>query len=115
MQEAARGLPVTPFMSDLTDDVKVARLQAAFVAGIVLPLWRAAAARFSGLDEPLANLAATLAHFEALRSAKAPALLADEAAAAGPAAAPQPTTDVRRPAEGGAAGGLSAGGAGAPG
>ena len=83
VQEAARGLPVTPFMSDLTDDIKVARLQAAFVAGIVLPLWRAAAARLTGLDEPLANLAATLAYFEEVRSkAKPLALAAADSAAA---------------------------------
>jgi hypothetical protein len=85
LQEAARGLPVTPFMSDLTDGVKIARLQAAFVAGIVLPLWRAAAARFSGLDEPLSNLQATLAHFEARRDGGAGA---GAAAAGGKARAP---------------------------
>ena len=92
LQEAARGIPVTAFMTGLTDGVKVARLQAAFIAGIVLPLWRAAASRFSGLDEPLANLHATLQYFEAARgggaasaasTATAPGAAAGAAAGAG--------------------------------
>ena len=66
--EAARGLPVTPFMADLGDEVKVARLQAAFLAGIVLPLWRGVAELLSGLEEPCANLQTTLAHFEVRRA-----------------------------------------------
>ena len=100
LQEAARGLPVTPFMFDLSDGFKIARLQAAFVAGIVLPLWRAADSRFSGLEEPLANLHATLRHFEAARGGATAAVASKKRLSDGSAAVAATAADSDASANG---------------
>jgi len=63
--EGRLGLPVTPFMTALDTEARVAALQRAFVGGVIAPLWRAAGALLSGLEEPLRNVEASRLHFEA--------------------------------------------------
>jgi len=72
-EEAALGLPVTPYMVGLTSSTQAsARLQVAFVSGIVLPLWTSlhnilGGARGEGedaLQEPVAGILRGIAYHE---------------------------------------------------
>jgi len=58
--EAARGLPLTPYMQGLHAPRAQARLQVGFYGNVVLPLWRGLAATLPGLEEPVANVEAAL-------------------------------------------------------
>jgi dual 3',5'-cyclic-AMP and -GMP phosphodiesterase 11 len=48
-KEKELGLPVTPFMDGLTEEIKMMRLQHGFVGNIVLPLWTAMSECFPNL------------------------------------------------------------------
>ena len=55
--EETRGLPVTHFMTGLDKPLTRSRMQANFLARIIVPLWRALAFHADGmLDDPLRNL-----------------------------------------------------------
>ena len=55
-KEAELGLPVTPFMSGLDDELKIQQLQFGFVSNIVLPLWASVAACFPNTQPALDQL-----------------------------------------------------------
>ena len=50
LKETQLGLPVTPFMEGLDDELRAMKLQQGFVSNIVLPLWKALAACFPKLS-----------------------------------------------------------------
>jgi 3'5'-cyclic nucleotide phosphodiesterase len=49
-KEEALGLPLTPYMQNLDDELTRHKIQAGFVGGIVIPLWSAIAQCFPGLQ-----------------------------------------------------------------
>ena len=50
LREQELGLPVTPFMANLSTPLQVAKLQYGFMTFVVVPLWRAVGGVLKGLD-----------------------------------------------------------------
>jgi hypothetical protein len=65
-KERREGLPVAPFMADLTSKTQVAKLQLSFIENITLPLWqRLDDLVVDDVETPLRNMLSNRLYFEA--------------------------------------------------
>jgi hypothetical protein len=64
--EAARGLPVMPFMQNLSDGLHRAKLQVSFIGFVLEPWWKNIVRLFPGVKACWSNLLANKAFFEGL-------------------------------------------------
>ena len=81
IKEKELGIPVTPFMDGLEDELKQMKLQHGFVGNIVLPLWTALATCFPSLSHTVTRGQANYAYYNqriSLLSAAASTPAADE-------------------------------------
>jgi dual 3',5'-cyclic-AMP and -GMP phosphodiesterase 11 len=62
--EAARGLPVAPFMQNLENAQHRAKLQVNFIGFVLEPWWKNVTRLFPGLRDCWTNLSANKRHFE---------------------------------------------------
>lgn len=62
-REHELGIPVTPFMSGLDDELKQMQLQAGFIENIVLPLWSALAKCFPAIAPAVAQAEANKSYY----------------------------------------------------
>ena len=63
VKERALGLPLTPYMQNLDDELTRQRIQAGFVGGIVIPLWSAIAKCFPSLQYATNQAISMRAHY----------------------------------------------------
>ena len=66
LKEAALGLPLTPFMQGLDEEINRMKLQYGFVSNIVVPLWEAISANFPALEHMHKNAVANKSYYRDL-------------------------------------------------
>lgn len=73
-REQALGLPLTPFMTGLDDELQQCRVQSGFVSNIVLPLWSALAGCFPELQTQAIQASANASYYmQRIKELSAPA------------------------------------------